>query len=127
MSAMKRLERLRVIQHEMSLRELADVDAQLDATKSAIADAAQAMMNRAAITDAASLVDADLQRRALDKRMAALHVTRAQRAEASRHNAIERKQVEMLVTRERERIYSERETAEARAMDELGAQLWSRT
>ena len=127
MSAMKRLERLRVVQHEMSLRDLAEVDTQLDATKSAIADVAQAMLSGAAVTDAATLLDADQTRRALEKRMAALHVMRAHRAEASRHNAIERKQAEMLVTRERDRLYAERETAEARVMDELATQQWRRS
>ena len=126
---MKRLERLRTVQHDMAMRDLSDVDRKIEDSRAQLSSVSADVLQKAqaATIDVNALMDADLSRKAIENRIVQLGSLRATRADAANAAAMAKKQAEMLVQRTRERTLAEREGAEARAMDEMAAQIWRRT
>ncbi len=128
MSGMQRVQKIRAMEHQRALRNLATVDGELARSRAALSAQERALMaqaQRAPIT-AAQLVDADAQRAGLTRRIASLAQSREQAATATRASALASKQVELMVERQRAAALAESEARDARVMDELGAQAWNR-
>ncbi len=128
MSGMQRVQKIRALEHQRALRDLANVEADLARSRAALTaqeDAFMSQAQRAPVT-AAQLVDAEISRVGLTHRIAQLSQSREQAAAASRAAAMANKQVELMVERQHSAALAEREGKEARAMDELAAQTWNR-
>ena len=128
MSGMQRVQKIRAMEHQRAMRNLATVDGELARSRAALSAQERALMTQAqrAPLTAAQLVDADAQRAGLTRRIASLAQSREQAASATRASALASKQVELMVERQRAAALVESEAREARAMDELGAQAWNR-
>lgn len=126
---MKRLERLRTVQHDMAVRDLADVDFKIEASKAQLSANAAEMLAKARseTIDINALLDADLSRKAIENRIVQLASVRVTRVNEANAAAMAKKQAEMLVQRKKEEINAERDTLEARAMDEMASQIWRRS
>lgn len=128
MSGMQRVQKIRALEHQRALRNLANVDGELARSRAALTAQEVAFMNQAqhAPITAAQLVDAEASRVGLTRRIALLAQSREQAAAASRASALAHKQVELMVERQRTAKQAEADIKEARLMDEMASQAWHR-
>jgi len=127
-SGMHRVQKIRAIEHQRAMRNLATVEGEIARSRAALSAQERAMMaevQRAPVT-AAQLVEADAQRAGLTRRIASLAQSREQAASVTRASALANKQAELMVERQRAAAIAESETREGRLMDELAAIAWNR-
>lgn len=128
MSGMQRVQKIRDLEHQRAMRNLATVDGELARSRAALSAQERNLMQQVQVApvSAAQLVDAEAHRLGLTRRIATLAASREQAATATRASALASKQVELMVERQRAAALAESEAKEARLMDELGAQAWNR-